>query len=58
MPALCLTKEQLATLLDIVKTSMEYSEHDTLDFTSESLMQFYKDRAIIHNTIKWLLRDT
>ena len=52
---LYLTEEQLLTLLDIVKSSMEYSEYDIPDYTSEDLMQFYKDRAIIHNTIKELL---
>ena len=55
MIALYLTEEQLDTLLEMVKSSMEYSEHDIPDYTSESLMRFYKDRAIIHNTIKELL---
>lgn len=52
---LYLTKQQWETMLGIIKTSIEYDEFDVPDYKNEDLMQFYKDRAILHNTIEELL---
>lgn len=52
---LYLTKQQWETMHDIIKKSIEFDEFDAPDYTDEDLMQYYKDRAILHNTIEELL---
>lgn len=52
---LYLTKGQWETMLDIIKTDMEQSGWDAPDYTDEDLMQYYKDRAVLYNTINELL---
>ena len=52
---LYLTEQQWQTMLDMIKMSMEYDEFDVPNYKNEDLMQFFKDRAVLHNTIKELL---
>ena len=52
---LYLTKSQWHVMLAIINTSIEYDTYDAPDYTDEDLMQYYKDRASLHNTIFELL---
>lgn len=52
---LYLTRDLWHTMLEIINQDVEMSGFDIPDYKDEDLMQYYKDRAVLYNTIKELL---
>lgn len=47
-----LTKEQVAAMINIIKSDMDMSEHNLVDYADVKEMKYYSDRAEIFETLK------
>ena len=47
-----LAKEQVATLIKVIQSDMEMSEHGQPDYADAEEMKYYSDRAEIFETLK------
>ena len=45
-------KEQVATLIKVIQSDMEMSEHNQPDYADAEEMKYYADRAEIFETLK------